>query len=78
MERGPFEIVLTDLSMPEMDGWAVASEMRRRWPSVKIVLITGYSLPPETIKHHCELVNKVVYKPIRFDDISATITQVLS
>jgi PAS domain S-box-containing protein len=78
MEENEFELVFTDLSMPEMDGWAVASEIRRRWPGVKIVLITGYSLPPETMKQNRELVHDVILKPIRFDDISATISQVLA
>jgi CheY-like chemotaxis protein len=78
MEGGGFDLVFTDLSMPEMDGWAVAGEIRRRWPSVKIVLITGYAVPTETINHHRDLVNEVVFKPIRFDDISATLSQVLS
>jgi PAS domain S-box-containing protein len=78
MERAGFDLVFTDLSMPEMDGWAVASEIRRRWPAVKIVLITGYAVPPETVNHHRDLVNEVIFKPIRFDDISATLNQVLS
>jgi two-component system capsular synthesis sensor histidine kinase RcsC len=64
--------------MPGMDGWAVASEIRRRWPEVKIVLITGYAVSPETVEFHRDLVNKVVLKPIRFDDISAALSQVLS
>ena len=78
MRRDQFDLVFTDLSMPEMDGWAVAGEIRRNWPDVKIVLITGYALGPETIKHRRALVNEVIFKPIRFDDISATLSQVLS
>src|SRR6185503_16669360 len=30
LERNQFDLVFTDLSMPDMDGWAVASEVRRR------------------------------------------------
>ncbi|HJQ69878.1 MAG TPA: GAF domain-containing protein [Blastocatellia bacterium] len=78
MKSDRFDLVFTDLSMPEMDGWAVASEIRRNWPEVKIVLITGYALGPETVKHRRSLVNEVIFKPIRFDDISATLSQVLS
>jgi PAS domain S-box-containing protein len=78
MERDRFELVFTDLSMPGMDGWAVAGEIRRRWPGVKIVLITGYAVPPETVTNNRELVNDVIFKPIRFDDISATLSEVLS
>ena len=78
LERGQFDLVFTDLSMPEMDGWAVASEVRRRWPGVKVVLITGYAVPAETVQSNRELVNEVILKPIRFDDLSSTLSSVLS
>jgi CheY-like chemotaxis protein len=46
----PYDVVFTDLSMPEMDGWAVAREVKRRRPGLKVVLVTGYAgtLEPET------------------------------
>jgi PAS domain S-box-containing protein len=78
MERCRYDLVFTDLAMPEMDGWAVASEIRRRWADVKIVLITGFPVSAETVEHHRGLVNKVILKPIQFDDISAALSQVLS
>ncbi|MFY9571748.1 MAG: GAF domain-containing protein [Blastocatellia bacterium] len=78
LERNRFDLVFTDLSMPEMDGWAVASEVRRRWPAVKVVLITGHAVPRETVDTNRKLVNRVIFKPIRFDDLSSTLSQVLS
>ena len=78
MEAETFDLVFTDLSMPGMDGWAVASEIRRRWPAVKVVLITGYALTSETINHHQELVNDVIFKPIRLDDIKTTLSGIFS
>ena len=78
LEHAPFDLVFTDLSMPEMDGWAVASEVRRRWPGVKVVLITGYAVPPELVASNRELVSDVIFKPIRFDDLTSTLSQVLS
>lgn len=78
LENDQFDLVLTDLSMPEMDGWAVATEVHRRWPGVKVVLITGYAVPPEMVDRNRELVSEVIFKPIRFDDLSSTMSQVLS
>ena len=78
MEREPFDLVFTDLSMPGMDGWAVSSEIRKRWPETRTVLITGYGLPTEEIRTHRQLVNAVIFKPLRFEDISATLTKVLA
>lgn len=78
LERGRFDLVFTDLSMPEMDGWAVAGEVRRRWPEVKVVLITGHAVSPETVDNNRDLVSEVMFKPICFDDLSSTMSQVLS
>lgn len=37
-----FDLVFTDLAMPELDGWETAREIRKRWPEMRIVLVTGY------------------------------------
>jgi PAS domain S-box-containing protein len=78
LETDRFNVVITDLSMPEMDGWAAAREIRRRWPSLKVVLITGFALTAETIKQNFGLVDKVIFKPIRLDDIILAVSQVLT
>ena len=78
LEHEQFDLVFTDLSMPEMDGWAVAGEVRRRWPDVKVVLITGHAVSPETVDNNRDLVSEVMLKPIRFDDLSSTMSQVFS
>ncbi|MEK6284679.1 MAG: response regulator [Acidobacteriota bacterium] len=77
LERDQFDLVFTNLSMPEMEGWAVASEVRR-WPGVMVVLITGHAVPAETVDDNRELVSEVIFKPILFDDLNSTLSHVLS
>src|SRR5262249_24059128 len=47
MESTKYNLVMTDLAMPEMDGWATASEIKRRWPGTPVVLATGYAVSAE-------------------------------
>ena len=71
-----FDLVFTDLSMPEMDGWEVAREIRRRWPEMSIVLVTGYgkgTAPPTGEKN---LINGVIGKPFDFAQVSETIAKI--
>ena len=41
MASGPVDVVVTDLFMPDMDGVQVITEVRRRWPGVLVIAISG-------------------------------------
>jgi PAS domain S-box-containing protein len=71
------DLVFTDLAMPEMDGWETTREIRKRWPEMNVVLVTGYgtgTIPPAG---EDSLVNGIIGKPFDFSQISETITNIL-
>lgn len=41
--HGPVELLLTDLSMREMDGFELMERVKRDWPSTEVVVLTGYA-----------------------------------
>ena len=41
--NGAVELLLTDLSMREMDGFELMEQVRRDWPSTEVVVLTGYA-----------------------------------
>ena len=41
-----FDMLITDVRMPGMSGLELAEDVRRRWPQIKIVVISGYFVPP--------------------------------
>ncbi|RZB29686.1 MAG: hypothetical protein SRB1_01966 [Desulfobacteraceae bacterium Eth-SRB1] len=43
MKIAPFDVILTDLHMPEMDGMQVLAKIRENYPKTEVIIITGYA-----------------------------------
>ncbi|AOI67583.1 hypothetical protein WS51_28305 [Burkholderia territorii] len=70
-----FDVVLTDLNMPRMDGYVLAQIMRARWPRMPIVAVTADATVDE--RRRCaELgVRTVISKPLSLDGLARVLTQ---
>ena len=40
--EGCFDVVLTDLKMPDIDGIEVLRRIKEEWPDIEVIMITGY------------------------------------
>ena len=62
-EKGAFELLLTDIRMPVMDGIALAHAAARNHPDVSILLMTGYADQRERAHGLDALIHDVITKP---------------
>jgi signal transduction histidine kinase len=69
------DLVLSDITMPRMDGKTLAVEIRKRWPEMPIVLMTGYA--GGALDGDCPH-NLLITKPFAPDDLVALIRRTLS
>jgi CheY-like chemotaxis protein len=72
------DLVFTDLSMPEMDGWETTRAIRKRWADMKVVLVTGYGTGTAPPTGEDKLVNGIIGKPFDFAQIAQTITSLVT
>jgi len=66
LEEEKFGLVITDLSMPKMDGLVLTKEIKARHPGQTVVLLTGYGdedAPPPLVDH-------VLAKPVRIEALT--------
>ena len=62
-EHGAFDLLLTDIQMPVMDGIALALAAARDFPDLKILLMTGFADQRERASGLNAIVHDVVTKP---------------
>jgi FixJ family two-component response regulator len=72
-----FDIVLTDETMPELVGTALAQEMRLLRPDIPIVLMSGYGGTPLHDRARALGIREVLRKPLQSKDIAECFGRVL-
>jgi CheY-like chemotaxis protein len=73
-----FDLVLTDLQMPAMDGLSLARHIKARSPGTPVILLTGSER--ETVRKQVERapVDSIIFKPIRLEDLQKTVQGALA
>lgn len=77
-EDGDFDLLLTDIQMPVMDGIALALSVARDFPDLTILLMTGFADQRERASNLNALVHDVVTKPFSVADIRTAVADALA
>jgi two-component system, cell cycle response regulator CpdR len=77
-ERGAFDLLLSDIRMPMMDGIALALAAARDYPQLPILLMTGYADQRERAADLSALIDDVISKPFSLADIRAAVGRTLA
>jgi len=78
LKRRPFQLVLSDWKMPQVDGLSLLAHIRSQYPDVSVVLITGFG----TINSAVEAIRQGAFdylaKPIQPEELEAVIQRALN
>jgi CheY-like chemotaxis protein len=75
LEEGRFDMVLTDLGMPVMNGWEVAKWVKKKTPQIPVGLITGWGTHLEEEKVKESGVDLIIAKPFQVGEILEAVSQ---
>ena len=75
---GAFDLLLTDIQMPMMDGIALALAAARDYPALTILLMTGYAHQRERANGLDALVHDVISKPLSLADLLKSVSSALA
>ncbi|RDD61913.1 response regulator [Ferruginivarius sediminum] len=68
-EKTPFDLLITDIVMPGMDGIELALRVARDMPELPVLLMTGYSAERQRAHNLDELICSVITKPFTLSAI---------
>ncbi|MEK7396177.1 MAG: ATP-binding protein, partial [Candidatus Poribacteria bacterium] len=72
-QSGKFDVVITDLGMPEVSGWEVARQVKTIDPKIKVILLTGWDIELDEKGLKEKNVDFVINKPFRISQITKSI-----
>ena len=76
-EKQGFDVVITDLIMPDISGVALISIIKKRFPDTLVIAITGWGEHPEALATEAEA-DHVMEKPFELSKLEKSLKKLLS
>jgi two-component system, cell cycle response regulator CpdR len=73
-----YDLLLTDIVMPGLDGIALALKASKDYPAMKILLMTGYAAERQRAHNLAALVHRVLPKPFTLGELVAAVAEELA
>jgi DNA-binding NtrC family response regulator len=77
LRQGPFDVVITDLTMPQIDGMAVLEEIKKHWSQTEVIVITGFGTVETAVRAMKLGAYDVVIKPFDLAPFIQTVLDAL-
>ncbi|MBF0377147.1 MAG: response regulator [Desulfamplus sp.] len=78
IHRNSINCIITDLSMPELDGWATLSKIRKINPDIPAILASGYDEASAMSPENSEKIQGFLHKPYSMKDLQIALEKALN
>ena len=73
IKTGPFDMLITDIGLPDMEGWELVKEASRHWPNIKSIVISSWKGEGIEAKIRELNVAEVIAKPFFISELRRAI-----
>ncbi len=78
LSRRGYDLLLTDIVMPDLDGIALALKVAKDYPRTKILMMSGYANQRQRAHNLDFLAHEVISKPFTLEEITKKISGALA
>src|SRR3984957_1242975 len=78
LAKEKFDVLVTDIVMPNVDGIALALKAVRLFPDLRIVMISGYAQERMRAHNLDALVHRIIAKPFSLEEICEAVRDSIS
>lgn len=77
LKSNPIDLVVTDLKMPEMDGFELIVHINSEYPDIPVIVMTAFGTPQIEEKLKKSGMLRMLEKPVDFDELTQAILKCL-
>lgn len=78
LESLPISLVVTDLKMPEMDGFELLGYLKNNFPQIPVIVMTAFGTPEIETRLSQGGMIRMLEKPVDFEELTQLITRLLN
>lgn len=69
LKANPVDVIVLDVKMPKMDGIETLKEIKKRYPSVEVIMLTGHGSVESGVQGMSHGAYDYVLKPFKIDEL---------
>jgi two-component system response regulator PilR (NtrC family) len=71
-----FDVVISDIRMPKLDGWGLIDHVRRSTPDTDVILMTAYATGPDAMRAFMRGACEYLRKPLDAEELTSHLRQI--